>query len=223
VRFVGHPLADSIAFEDSRVAARNQLGINDNVTVITLMPGSRSSEIKRLGTVFINTAKALQQLHPEIIFILPCANSEGRLQVQTLLKNEGCESLIKLIEGDAQTAISASNLVLLASGTATLEAMLLKRLMVICYKLAPLTWALASRMLKIPHVGLPNLLAGKLLVPEFLQDAVTEENLVGEITRLLNDEKGRQETILHFENIHKQIAGNANERAADAVLEFIRD
>ena len=205
------------------MAARNKLGINENVTVITLMPGSRSSEIKRLGAVFVKTAKALQQLHPGFIFILPCANSEGRLQVQSLLKNENCESLITLVEGDAQTAISASNLVLLASGTATLEAMLLKRLMVVCYKVAPLTWALASRMLKIPHVGLPNLLAGKLLVPEFLKDAVTEKNLLGEIVRLLNDEKGRQEIVLQFENIHKQIAGNANERAADAVLQFIRN
>jgi len=223
VRFVGHPLADSIGLEDNRIAARNKLRINENATVIALMPGSRNSEIKRLGTVFVSTAKALRQLHPEFIFILPCVNSEGKLQVQSLLKNENCESLINLVEGDAQTAISASNLVLLASGTATLEAMLLKRLMVVCYRLAPLTWALISRMLKIPHVALPNLLAGKLLVPEFLQDSVTERNLVGEIERLLNDEKGRQEIVLQFENIHKQISGNANERAADAVLRFIRD
>jgi lipid-A-disaccharide synthase len=99
--------------------------------------------------------------------------------------------------------------------------MLLKRLMIVCYKLSPLTYALFSRLLKIPYVGLPNLLAGKLLVPEFMQDKVTEKNLSDEIVRLLDDEAGRQETIAQFENIHRLIAGNANERAAEAILQFV--
>jgi len=222
VRFVGHPLADSIGFEDNRVVARKNLGLDESATVVALMPGSRSNEIKRLGPVFFKTAKFLHRSHPDYQFVVPCANSECKSQVQLILEKEVCDSLVKVLDGDAQTAISASDLVLLASGTATLEAMLFKRLMVVCYKLSPLTYALASRMLKIPYVGLPNLLAGKLLVPEFMQNAVTGKNLSNEIVRLLNDDSGRKEIISQFEHIHRQIAGNANERAADAVLQFAR-
>ncbi|MBL4820415.1 MAG: lipid-A-disaccharide synthase [Gammaproteobacteria bacterium] len=220
VKVVGHPLADSISFEDNRDIARTSLGFNSSDTVIALMPGSRSNEIKRLGPVFIRTAKQLQLNRPGLKFVLPCASADGKAQVQSLLKIERGETLVKLVEGDAQDAIAASDLVLLASGTATLETMLLKRLMVVCYKLSPLTYAIASRMLKVPYVGLPNLLAGKLLVPEFMQNAVTEDNLCAEIERLLDDDPQRRKVLVRFEEIHREIAGNANERAADAILGF---
>ena len=218
VEYVGHPLADSIGFEDQRDAARQQLQIDPQGTVIALLPGSRANELKRLGPVFLQTAKALQQKTPGLRFILPCAGPERYRQMQAMLAQENCTDQVQLLDGQAQTAMSAADLVLMSSGTATLEAMLLNRPMVICYKLAPLTYALASRMVKIPHVGLPNLLAQKALVPEFLQHAVTVENLQSAIERMLADDAAVADLQSEFRQIHQQLRCQASERAADAVL-----
>jgi lipid-A-disaccharide synthase len=218
VKFVGHPLAHSIGFEDLKIPIRKQLGLNLNDTVITLMPGSRRSEIKRLCPIFIETAKKLRTSHPDIKFLIPCASQERKDQIELLVQETRSESLVTILDGDAKQAISAADLVLLSSGTATLETMLLKRLMIVCYKLAPLTYMLASRLVTIPHVGLPNLLAGKLLVPEYLQNEVTVPNLVGAVERLLNDTSAREEVLTQFESMHQQMAGDANLIAADAVL-----
>ena len=220
VRFVGHPLADAIGFEDNKTQARKDLGLLPEDIVIALMPGSRANEIKRLGREFIRTARNCHKAHPQIKFVLPCASPAREMQVESMLQEEGCEALVTVLGDVAQTAIAASDLVLLASGTATLETMLLRRPMIICYKLAPLTYAVASRMLKVPYVGLPNLLAGKLLVPEYMQGAVTVANLSRAIEQLLNDQTERQHMLGEFEQIHKQLAGNANQRAAEAIMQF---
>ena len=222
VALVGHPLADSIAMdgggEQERSAARASLQVPQTGRYIALMPGSRRNEINRLGLSFIQTAKRLQQSDPTLKFLIPCANEQRYAQVQTLLADCGESEGFYLFAGQSHQVMRAADIVLLASGTATLEAMLLKRPMVVAYSLAPLTYAIASRLLKVPYVSLPNLLAGKRLVAEFLQNDVTVDNLAAEIQRLLSDTNAQKALANGFREIHEQIRLGADEQAAKAVL-----
>jgi len=226
VRFVGHPLADTIPLDSGSVAqkleARIQMGLAEDATVIALLPGSRRDEISRLGPVFIATALHCLAQNPALRFVIPCANAERRQQVLDLLGPHARAEQFLVFEGNSHQAMLAAEMVLLASGTATLEAMLLKRPMVVCYRLAALTWFLASRMLKVPYVSLPNLLAGERLVPEFLQDAVTVENLGRELQRLLDDPQEQSVLANRFQQIHSTIRCDASAQAADAVLQLVR-
>lgn len=226
VRFVGHPLADTIALDSGNATqkhdARVQLGLADDATVIALLPGSRRDEISRLGPVFIATALRCLARNPALRFVIPCANAERRQQVQELLGAHAFGEQFLVFEGNSHQAMLAAEMVLLASGTATLEAMLLKRPMVVCYRLAALTWFLASRMLKVPYVSLPNLLAGERLVPEFLQDAVTVDNLGRELQRLLDNPQEQSELSTRFQQIHSTIRRDASAQAAEAVLQLVR-
>jgi lipid-A-disaccharide synthase len=226
VRFVGHPLADTISLDSGSVGqkqeARIQLGLAEDATVIALLPGSRRDEISRLGPVFIATALHCLAQNPALRFVIPCANAERRQQVLDLLGSHARAEQFLVFEGNSHQAMLAAEMVLLASGTATLEAMLLKRPMVVCYRLSALTWFLASRMLKVPYVSLPNLLAGERLVPEFLQDAVTVENLGRELQRLLDDPQQQSALASRFQQIHSTIRCDASAQAADAVLQLVR-
>lgn len=227
VRFVGHPLADTIALdsgkETQRQDARTVLGLPSDATVIALLPGSRRDEISRLGPVFIATALRSLALNPALRFVIPCANAERRQQVLDLLGGHAFSDQFLVFEGQSHQAMLAAELVLLASGTATLEAMLLKRPMVVCYRLAPLTWMLASRMLKVPYVSLPNLLAGERLVPEFLQDAVTVENLSLALQHLLDNPQQQDALASRFLQIHASIRRDASAQAAQAILRLVQD
>lgn len=225
VRFVGHPLADTIGLDsgnaDQKRAARGALGVPQSATVIALLPGSRRDEISRLGPVFIATALRCLVNDSTLHFVIPCANAERRQQVINLLGAHAFNEQFHVFEGHSHQAMLAAEMVLLASGTATLEAMLLKRPMVVCYRLAALTWLLASRMIKVPYVSLPNLLAGKRLVPEFLQDAVTVENLGRELQRLLDNPQHQAELAAEFLQIHQSIRRDASAQAAEAVLALV--
>lgn len=221
VEFLGHPLADQIEPADRKQECRQRLGLADAATVLALLPGSRANELKRLGPVFLETARRLRLARPGLQVLIPCAGPERMAQMQRQLEAAGLQEGFQLLPGDAQGAMAAADVVLLSSGTATLEALLLKRPMVICYRLAPLTYAIASRMLKVPYVGLPNLLAGRQLVPEFIQDQVTADNLAESIEGLLRDlADGRvgADLIGEFELIHQRLRRGASERAAAAVL-----
>ncbi len=225
VRFVGHPLADTIALDAGdawhRERAREALGLNADGRVIALLPGSRRDEINRLGAIFIATALRCLGQDPTLRFVIPCANAERRAQVLALLQAQGAGDQFMVFEGNSHQAMQAADLVLLASGTATLEAMLLRRPMVVCYRLASLTWMLASRMLKVPYVSLPNLLAAQRLVPEFLQDEVTPERLAGALQDWL-DQPGRQAELLErFAQIHHTIRRDASSQAADAIVSLV--
>ncbi len=227
VRFIGHPLADTIEIRTDDDARQQQmrveLGLSGAGNVIALMPGSRRDEIRRLGSVFFATAQRCLERDPKLRFVIPCANAERRAQVEQMLGEDEIARQVRqsflVLDGHSHEAMLAADVVLLASGTATLEAMLLKRPMVVCYKLAPLTYALASRMLKVPYVALPNLLAGERLVPEFLQDQVTVENLQRELFALLGDAERRQLLAQRFGAIHLDIRRDASAEAARAVLE----
>jgi lipid-A-disaccharide synthase len=222
VRFVGHPLADAIApeagNEQDKRAARVALGLAPEQTLIALMPGSRRDEINRLGPVFLDTAKRCLERDKQLEFLIPCANTERKVQIEALLAGHDAAASCHVFEGQSHQAMLAADAILLASGTATLEAMLFKRPMVVCYRLSPLTYALASRMLKVPYVSLPNLLAGERLVPEFLQNDVTVANLSTALQSLIGNEAKRTLLTQRFAAIHQHIRCNADEQAARAVL-----
>lgn len=224
VTCVGHPLADQIGFDDEREQSRSALGIASDTKVIALMPGSRSGEINRLAPVFFDAAmKALQQ-NPDLRFLIPFSSKDNKRLLNNIMSQLGLLSgdEFTLVE-DSRQAMGASDFVVMASGTATLEALLLRRPMVICYKLATLTYALASRMVKIPNVGLPNLLAGRRLVPEFLQNGVTAIAINNEISKFLAQPEASAETLNHFDAIHKSIRLNASSKAAIAIESLIAE
>tara|TARA_R110001599_G_scaffold134531_9_gene312528 strand:- start:506 stop:1162 length:657 start_codon:yes stop_codon:yes gene_type:complete len=203
---------------DEQRLARAVLGVAEIGRYLALMPGSRRNEIARLGPVFIETAQRVRAQNPELQFLIPCANRERLEQVTGLLEQAGAWEGFHVFDGQSHQAMRAADIVLLASGTATLEAMLLKRPMLVAYSLSPLTYALASRMLKVPYVSLPNLLAGERLVAEFLQYDVTVDNLSAEIERLLHDTQAHDALLASFAQIHEQIRCDADTQAAKAVL-----
>lgn len=217
---VGHTLADHLPLEPVATAEpRAALGLADQPT-IALMPGSRAGEVARMAPVFIAAAKLCLAKQPDLQFVLPAANPERRAQLQQLLREE--QLPISVVDGQSHLCMQASDAVLMASGTTSLEAMLLKKPMVIAYKMAPLSYAIISRLLNVPFVGLPNLLAGRLLVPELLQDAATPPALADALLRQLQDPTLRDELAAAFTELHQQIKLDASERAADAVIELIR-
>ena len=215
VRFVGHTLADTIPLQADRTAARAELGLPDG-PLVALMPGSRGGEVGRLASVFFDAAERLQVLKPGVRFVLPCASPQRRAQIETLL--EGRTLPLTLLDGQSHLALAACDAVLIASGTATLEALLYKRPMVVAYRLAPLTFWILKRMVKSPYISLPNLLAQRLLVPELLQDDATPQALAQTLLPLID---GGEEQTRGFDEIHRTLRRDASNQAADAVLNLI--
>lgn len=215
VRFVGHPLADTIPLEADRDAARAALGLGAG-PVVALMPGSRGGEVGRLGALFFDTAERLLAQKPDLRFVLPCASPQRRAQIEQLL--EGRNLPVTLLDGQSHLALAACDAVLIASGTATLEALLYKRPMVVAYKLAPVTFWILKRMVKSPYVSLPNLLAQRMLVPELLQDAATPDALAQALLPLIDGGLGQ---TAGFDEIHRTLRRDASNQAAEAVLDLI--
>lgn len=217
VTFVGHPLADQIPLEVDQRAARESLQLPAGRQVIALLPGSRRSEMRFLGHDFIRAAHWCQQQRSDLHFVVPLVNATLRQMFESYLREEGGALPITLLDGHAHQAMAAADAVLLASGTATLEALLLKRPMVVAYRLAPLTYWLARRLLSVPWYSLPNNLAGRKLVEEITQHEVTGENLGRAILGLLGQPAGEEQRGI-YDTIHRQLRRDASERAADAVL-----
>ena len=215
VRFVGHPLADAIPLEADRAAARTAMGLPDG-PLVALMPGSRGGEVGKLGGLFLDAAQKIHQARPDVRFVLPCANNARRIQLEHLLV--GRDLPLTLLDGQSHVALAGCDAVLIASGTATLEALLYKRPMVVAYRLSSLTFWILKRMVKSPYVSLPNLLAQRLLVPELLQDAATPDALAKTLLPLLD---GGEEQTQGFDEIHRTLRLDASNQAADAVLGLI--
>ena len=216
VRFVGHPLADAIPLVPDRAAARAELKLPQDGLVVALMPGSRGGEVGRLGPLFLAAAERLRSMRPGIRFVVPCASPERRAQLEQILA--GRDLPLTLLDGQSHTALAACNAVLIASGTATLEALLYKRPMVVAYSVAPLTFRILKRMVKSPYVALPNLLAQRLLVPELLQDAATPDAMARLLSPLLDNGDVQTEG---FDAIHRTLRCDASSQAASAVLELV--
>lgn len=216
VRFVGHPLADTIPLVPDRAAARAALNLPQEGMIVALMPGSRGGEVGRLGELFLDAADRLRSMRPGIRFIVPCASPERRAQLEQMLA--GRDLPLSLLDGRSHEALAACNAVLIASGTATLEALLFKRPMVVAYSVAPLTFRILKRMVKSPYVSLPNLLAQRLLVPELLQDAATPDAMAQLLSPLLDNGDIQTEG---FDAIHRTLRCDASSQAASAVLELV--
>ncbi len=220
VTFVGHPLADELALEPNMPDARAQLNLSRDRPIIALLPGSRQSEVALLGQLFLDAARICLQVKPELSFVLPAANPARRQQIDAMVAD--AEDLpVTVLDGQSHLAMEAADVVLLASGTTALETMLLKKPMVVSYKTGWLTHAIISRMLKVPYVSLPNLLAGRELVPEVLQNDATAETLAELLLARLGDTALAVKLRRDFTEIHQQIKCNGSEKAAAAVLSVI--
>ena len=222
VSYVGHPLADMLPVDDGRDGARALLGLSAQHPIFSLLPGSRQSEVQYMAETFIETARLIQQSLPNALFLVPLATRETRLLFETALYHCNARELpIRLLFGHAHEAMMASDAVLVASGTATLEAALLKRPMAIVYKMAPLSYRLMRRMGYLPYVGLPNVLAGKFVVPEFIQDDATPQNLAQALLNLYADKATCARIGEVFREIHLQLKQNTAEKAAAAILDCL--
>lgn len=225
VKFVGHPLADDIGMQPDIESARQELGIGLDQTVIALMPGSRASEVDMLGRLFLQVAGVIVQRAGDCQFLVPAANAERKVQLEKILLELGPEFAgkvhVKLVDGQSHRVMEAADAVLLASGTAALEAMLLKKPMVVAYKMSRFSYAIISRLVKSRYVSLPNLLADKPLVAEILQDEATVGRLASELEKILTDEQHRNRQLSEFCRLHEMIRCNASATAARAILELL--
>ena len=218
VTFVGHPLADELPLLPERDKARAELAMGATAgPVVALLPGSRKGEIAHLGRLFLDTARCCQKMITEMTFILPAANKARRDQIEAMM-GEYQDLPVRLIDGQSHAAMAAADAVLLASGTTALEAMLLKKPMVVSYKTGWLSHAIISRMLKVPYVSLPNLLAGEELVAEFLQSEATVENLSEGLLSLLQRPDCYASLAERFTQLHQQLRRDASNVAADTIL-----
>jgi lipid-A-disaccharide synthase len=245
VTYVGHPLADELPLKPSKTAAREILKIEKNKLVIAMLPGSRQSEVKQHADLLIKTAQLISKEHKNaqlagvkfdsVKFLVPLITRETRQLFETALynniahnqanlnnDNEAIEILdLDILFGHAHDAMEAADMVIVASGTATLEAALLKKPMVITYRMPALSWQILKRMRYQPYVGLPNILAGKFLVPELLQNEATPQKLADAVARLLSDDDYLKEIKQEFTTIHHHLRQNSAKKAADVILSYL--
>ncbi len=223
VRCVGHTLADQIPLEPDKQSARRALGLGADARVVALLPGSRNGEMRKLGALFLDTAAWCLEREPDLQFILPCANAERKTQMQALVAQSGHSLPLTLLDGQAHEALGACDAVLIASGTATLEAMLFKRPMVVAYRMAGLTFKILKRLVKVGHVALPNLLAQREVVPEFLQDDATPAAMGQALLDRLAPTPEREAAQAEFLALHQLLKRDADRAAADAVETLLRE
>ncbi|QIZ77382.1 lipid-A-disaccharide synthase [Ferrimonas lipolytica] len=223
--FVGHTLADEIPLENDQAAARAELGLGSG-KVLALLPGSRGGEMSRIGPVLLQTAVALQAKQPQLEIVVPLANQHRREQFELMLAELESVPKLTLVSGQSRTVMVAADAIVLASGTATLEAMLCKRPMVVAYKVAPSSYYIASKLklMLIDRFSLPNLLGqhyfdDKDLVPELIQHDCTSANLVEAVEQQLYQDQSA--TVAKFTELHQKIRCDASARAADAVIALI--
>ncbi|WP_259461671.1 lipid-A-disaccharide synthase, partial [Enterobacter sp. R1(2018)] len=219
-RFIGHTMADAMPLDPDKNVARATLGISPVVKCLALLPGSRGAEVEMLSADFLRTAQLLRRRFPDLEIVVPLVNTKRREQFEKIKADIAPELKVHLLDGMGREAMVASDAALLASGTAALECMLAKCPMVVGYRMKPFTFWLAKRLVKTDYVSLPNLLAGRELVKELLQEECEPVALAAALEPLLED--GAQSHQMHdtFRALHEQIRCNADEQAADAVLEL---
>ncbi|EJL81112.1 lipid-A-disaccharide synthase [Pantoea sp. RIT-PI-b] len=220
-RFIGHTMADAMPLQPDKLAARRELGIAEEAICLGLLPGSRGAEVEMLSADFLRAAQLLRQRYPTLEIVVPLVNAKRREQFEQIKAEVAPELPMHLLDGKGRQAMLASDAAILASGTAALECMLAKCPMVVGYRMKPFTFWLAKRLVKTPYVSLPNLLAGRELVKELLQDECQPEALAAALEPLLHAGPEREALLNTFTELHQQIRWNADEQAADAVLEII--
>lgn len=217
--FIGHTLADAIPLESAKAPARELLGLEQNKRWLAVLPGSRGSELKMLAEPFIKACKQLHAKHPDLGFVVAVVNQKRREQFEMAWLQHAPELKFVLVDDTAKNVITAADVVMLASGTVALECMLVKRPMVVGYKVNALTAFIASRMVKTKYVSLPNILADEELVKEYLLKDCTADNLASEVDRLLGDQGDKM--VEKFTEMHHWIRKDADHQAASAVLDLI--
>ena len=220
--YVGHPLADMLPLEPDRGGARDLLKLRREGTIVALLPGSRQSEVQAMADLFVRTAQRLLELQPAATFLVPLVSRETRhLFEETLYRLKAQDLPLTILFGHAHDALIACDAALVASGTATLEAALLKRPMVISYKMPDLSWRIIKRKKYLPYVGLPNILAGRFVVPELIQEDATADNLAQALSNLLQDKGVAAGLQQVFGQMQQDLRQNTAEKAAGAVLQCL--
>lgn len=218
VSFVGHPLADLLPMVPDTAAARARLRLKPTDLLVAMLPGSRQSEVAQHATLFIQTAKRLLADFPHAVFLVPFVTRASKQIFELALFHEPEPLPIQILFGHAHDAMQASDLVIAASGTATLEAALLKKPMVITYRMPSLSWQILKRMHLQAYVGLPNILAGKFIVPELLQNDATPEKLAAAAMTLLSDKSAIMAMTAEFSQMHESLRQNNAEKVANLIL-----
>ncbi len=223
VTYVGHPMADIIPLQTNKQAVREKLELPRNVPIFAMLPGSRRGELEMMADTFVQTAQLIRERHlPNAQFVVPLSTRDTRLQFEAAIyRQQAGDVPFRLLFGHAQDALGAADVSLVASGTATLEAALLKRPLVITYKIAKFSYWLMKRMAYLPYVGLPNILAGRFVVPEILQDEATAENLAEALVKLYQDKENAEAVEAAFTELHLQLRQNTAEKAAQAVIQCL--
>ena len=226
--FVGHPLASQLPLENPIAAAKQELGLDQQQQHIALLPGSRRGEIERLGPLVLDAAYILTQKYPQFKFLIPAINDARKQQIEALLQSypSALQDKVQLMENRGteskigRQVMNASDMIALASGTATLEAMLLHRPMVTFYKLNRITYWIAKLLVKIPYYSLPNIIAGKKVIQELIQEDATPERLAVEIEKLIDIETAQIQVMQHI-TMHKQLLSDNSEDPAQAILAIL--
>ena len=222
--YVGHPLANVIPMQPDRTAARQKLGLNDEYTVVAVLPGSRRSEIQYLALRFFKAAAHINRSQPAIKFIVP-AIPALKIEIERLAGQAGMREKLQILEGQSHTALAACDVTLIASGTATLEAALFKRPMVIAYNMNWLSWQIMQRKKLQPWVGLPNILCEDFVVPEFLQDAATPEALAEAVLQWVYAKSSAPDKIRAVEHrftlLHAELQRDTPRLATDAIQKIL--
>lgn len=221
VTYIGHPLAEMIPVVPDVAAARRTLGIAPDARVVTIMPGSRSAELKYLSATYVQAARLLLQRDPSLKFVAPMAGERQRAYFGELVARAGLADVPIQLVDQSHTAIAAADAVLVASGTATLEVALFKKPMVVAYKVMEASWQIMRHMGYMPWIGLPNILSREFVVPEFLQHAATPQALADAVWKQLEDEPGRARLEQRFTDMHYSLLRNSAQESAQAVLRVI--
>jgi lipid-A-disaccharide synthase len=221
--YIGHPLADFLPDDLNQYTMREQLKLPQNATIIAMLPGSRQSELHYMAELFIRTAQAVVAQNPQVHFLVPLVSRETRNFFEELLYRLGAQDLpLTILFGHAHDAMIAADAVLVASGTATLEAALLMRPMVITYKMSPASYRIMKRKGYLPYVGLPNILAGRFVVPEILQDDATPENLAQALLNVVGDSVVTAKLARRFADMRRELKRNAAEQAVATIMPYLK-
>lgn len=220
VRFVGHPLANQVPEQPNAPKARHELGLPLDVKLTALLPGSRMSEIDRMADVYIQAARQLILMHPDMQFVIPCVHARARARIEQAVAQYGSQLRIKLVDQQATRVMEACDQMIVTSGTATLQAALMRRPMVISIIVHPLSYWIMKRMALSKWIGLPNILAQADIVPELIQDQATPEKLALSLGRLILDRSRRETQLKAFDLQRRALKQDSAELAAQAVIEW---
>ncbi len=219
-RFVGHTMADAIPLTSPAAPARELLGLKLDAPVLAVLPGSRGGEVEMLAPPFLRACQLLRAQYPALQFVVPLVNARRRQQFESIKQQIAPELPMTLVDGQARQVMTSADVILLASGTATLEAMLVKRPMVVAYKVKPFTFWIGEKLVKIRTFSLPNLLAGRKLVPELIQPDCTPDKLAAAVSGYLQQDN--QALLNEFTHLHELIRCDADKQAAQAVLDVLQ-